>query len=184
MSIVSLFLISISLSMDAFAVSVCKGMYLSKKDYKKIVIISLYFGLFQAIMPFTGYFLASSFSNVVSKVDHFIAFILLTIIGISMIFDSFNETEINDKTDFKTMFLFAIATSIDALVVGVTFAFLNVNIYFAVTLIGILTFVISFIGVLLGMTFKNKYGSKATIFGGITLILIGISILFSHLGII
>jgi len=175
-------LIAIGLSMDAFAVAVSKGLSM-EKGYKNSLKIGLYFGFFQAFMPLIGYFLGLSFDHIVTKLDHYIAFTLLTIIGLSMILES-NEDVIDNKIDFKTMILLSIATSIDALAVGVTFAFLNVNIIFAIFIIGIITFVICVFGVLIGNKFGKFLKNKAQIFGGIILILTGLKILLEHLEVI
>lgn len=183
MSIFEIVLVGIGLAMDAFAVAVSKGLSM-KKSYKNALIIGFYFGLFQGLMPAIGYTIGFSFENIVTKIDHYIAFTLLTIIGISMILEK-NCDEIEcDKINFGTMILLSIATSIDALAVGVTFAFLNVNIVTSVLIIGIITFTISTIGVLLGNKFGGKLKNKAQIFGGIILILTGIKILLEHLNVI
>lgn len=173
--------------MDAFAVAICKGLSMPKKPVpfgnKKAIIIGLYFGFFQALMPTIGYFLGIKFQAVVESVDHWFAFILLCGIGANMISEALKHEEenLNDKIDFKTMVGLSIATSIDALAIGVTFAFLKINILTTASLIGIITFIISTIGVIIGNIFGNKYGKKAEILGGVTLILIGIKILISHL---
>lgn len=182
MTYLEIILISLGLSMDAFAVSVSKGLSMKKK-YKNSLIIGLYFGFFQGLMPLIGYFLGFSFESVVTRIDHFIAFALLTIIGLSMILEK-NEENIDNKIDFKTMILLSIATSIDALAVGVTFAFLNVNIALSVLTIGIITFSLSYLGVLVGNKFGKSLQNKAQIFGGIVLILTGLKILFEHLKVI
>lgn len=183
MRILEIILIGIGLAMDAFAVSVCKGLSMKKLNWKKAIIIGLYFGGFQAIMPVLGYFLGSAFQSFVDSIDHWIAFILLAIIGGNMIRESFGgESEnCNDDIDFKTMVLLALATSIDALAVGVTFAFLKINLLLAVILIGIITFVISLLGVKIGNQFGSKYENKAELMGGIILILMGVKILLEHL---
>jgi len=175
-------LIAIGLSMDAFAVAVSKGLSM-EKGYKNSLKIGLYFGFFQAFMPLIGYFLGLSFDHIVTKLDHYIAFTLLTIIGLSMILEK-DEEDIDSKIDFKTMLLLSIATSIDALAVGVTFAFLNVNIILSILTIGIITFSLSFIGVLIGNKFGKFLKNKAQLFGGIILILTGIKILLEHLNVI
>lgn len=186
MSLIELLLISIGLAMDAFAVSICKGLSIKSFAFKKGILIGLYFGVFQGFMPLIGYLLGTSFEDVITSVDHWIAFVVLSLIGLNMIYESFsNDKEsYNDKVDFKTMIPFAIATSIDALAVGITFAFLKVNILISVLLIGIITFILSFIGVKIGNKFGNKFDKKAQIIGGIILIIIGLKILFEHLGII
>lgn len=186
MGILEIFLIGVGLSMDAFAVSVCKGLSMKKLDWKKAIIIALYFGVFQAVMPVIGYLLGTTFENLVTQIDHWIAFILLGIIGANMIKETLGkESEnSNDKVDFKTMIVLAIATSIDALAVGITFAFLKTEILSAVTMIGIITFILSLIGVKIGNKFGDKYEKKAEFLGGVILILIGVKILKEHLGII
>lgn len=186
MGIIEIILIGVSLAMDAFAVSICKGLSMPKMDWKKAGIIGLYFGGFQAFMPIIGYFLGVGFEDKIKSIDHWIAFILLSIIGINMIREAFSneEEELNDKIDFRTMIVLAIATSIDALTVGVTFAFLSVNIWFSILVIGIITFGMSMVGVKIGNVFGDKYKSKAEITGGVILILLGIKVLLEHLGII
>ncbi len=186
MSAVELLLLSIGLAMDAFAVSVCKGISMKKMNWKKAIIIGLYFGGFQALMPTIGYFLGSAFQSLITSIDHWIAFILLGIIGGGMIKEAFEDDKenVNDDVGFKTMIILAIATSIDALAVGITFAFLNANLILAVSLIGIITFVISVIGTKIGNRFGDKYERKAEMVGGIILIFLGIKILLEHIGII
>lgn len=186
MGIIEILLISIGLGMDSFAVSVCKGLSMKKMDWKKAIVIGLYFGGFQALMPVIGYFLGKGFENTIASIDHWVAFILLGFIGIKMIKDALKkESEnSNDKVDFKTMIVLAIATSIDALAVGITFAFLNVNIVQAVSIIGIVAFVLSMLGVKIGNIFGDKYEKKAELIGGIILILMGLKILLEHLNII
>ena len=180
-----LLLLAIGLSMDAFAVSICKGLSLKKMDWKKAGLAGLYFGGFQALMPLIGYLLGSRFEHLIVEVDHWIAFILLLIIGGNMIKESRGETEeLDDSFTFKTMLTLAVATSIDALAVGVSFAFLKVNILLAVCFIGVTTFFFSFAGVKIGNVFGSKFKSKAELFGGIILILIGVKILLEHLGIL
>ena len=182
MHFIEIILIAVGLAMDAFAVAISKGLSM-KQNYKKSLKIGLYFGIFQAVMPLIGYFLGFSFESVVTKIDHYIAFTLLTIIGLSMILES-NDDDIDNKIDFKTMIILSIATSIDALAVGVTFAFLNVNIILAIFIIGIITFVICVVGVLIGNKFGKFLKNKAQIFGGIILILTGLKILLEHLKVI
>ena len=177
-------LIGGGLAMDAFAVSVCKGLAMKKLSGKKAVIIGLYFGLFQALMPVIGYLLGSAFSSLVEKIDHWIAFILLALIGINMIREAGDEENVNDSVAFKVMLVLAVATSIDALAVGVTFAFLSVRLIPAVSLIGIITFVLSILGVVLGHRVGGRLGPKAQIAGGVILILIGLKILLEHLGLL
>ncbi len=183
---IEIFLISLGLAMDSFAVAICKGLSMKKMNYKKALIIGMYFGVFQAVMPLIGYFLGDTFDHEVTSIDHWIIFVLLSLIGGNMVIEAFSKEEekSNDKTDFKTMIVLAIATSIDALAIGITFAFLKVNVPLSVCLIGITAFLLSFIGVKIGNVFGDKYEKKATLAGGIILILIGIKILFNHLGII
>ena len=186
MRVVELLLLSIGLAMDAFAVSVCKGISMKKMNWKKAIVIGLYFGGFQALMPTIGYFLGTAFQSLITSIDHWIAFILLGIIGGGMIKEAFEDDKenVNDDVGFKTMIILAIATSIDALAVGITFAFLNVNLILAVSLIGIITFIISVIGTKIGNRFGDKYERKAEMVGGIILIFLGIKILLEHIGII
>lgn len=186
MEIIELILLSIGLGMDAFAVSVCKGISMKKMNWKKACIIGLYFGGFQAIMPVIGYFFGSSFESIITNIDHWIAFILLAIIGAKMIQEAFQkeEEEYNEDISVKTMLVLSIATSIDALAVGITFAFFKVNLLLAITLIGTITFILSVIGTKIGNKFGDKYKSKAELAGGIILIIIGLKILLEHIGII
>lgn len=186
MGILELFILAIGLSMDAFAVAICKGLSVQKLEIKHMLIVGAYFGDFQALMPAIGYLLGSQFEHLIVSVDHWIAFFLLLFIGGNMIKES-RETDVEDLDDdfgFKTMLLLAIATSIDALAVGVTFAFLRVDIVAAVLFIGCITFICSAIGVKLGNVFGAKYKSKAELAGGVILILIGTKILLEHLGIL
>lgn len=191
MGFAELFLIGVGLSMDAFAVSVCKGLNMREKiNYKHAFIIALFFGGFQALMPAIGYFLGRNFEKYITAFDHWIAFGLLAFIGIKMIIDAVKEwncedkAEDNDRLDIKELFILAVATSIDALAVGITFAFLQVSIGAAVSIIGVTTFVLSIIGVVIGNKFGSRYKSKAELAGGIILVLIGLKILLEHLGII
>ncbi len=186
MGITEIFLISVGLAMDAFAVSVCKGLSMKKMSWKKAIIIGLWFGIFQGIMPLIGYFLGTTFEAAVTSIDHWIAFVLLGIIGGKMIKDSFNKDceECSDDLSFKGMLILAIATSIDALAIGITLAFLNTNIAFAVSSIGLITFALSIIGVKIGNKFGSKYESKAEFAGGAILILLGLKILLEHLEIL
>lgn len=197
MSLIELFILAVGLSMDAFAVAICKGLSLRKVSLKECTKVGLYFGGFQAGMPLIGYILGVQFKDYITSIDHWIAFILLSFIGINMIREAMDkdedesivnlaeaavgEEEVNEL-GFKNMVMLAIATSIDALAVGVTFAFLQVDIVPAVSFIGIVTFVLSAIGVKIGNVFGIKYKSKAEAAGGIILILIGLKILFEHLG--
>lgn len=192
MSIIEIILLSFGLAMDAFAVSICKGLTLKKMDWKKSLIAGGYFGVFQAIMPLIGYCLIKLFkqneeiSNFITKYDHWIAFILLIIIGINMIVESFAKEEVDGNFGFKTMFVLAIATSIDALSVGITFATMElaINIYWTVLIIGGITFILSALGVFIGNVFGLKFKQPAEIVGGVVLILIGLKILLNGLGII
>lgn len=185
MGIVELLVLAIGLAMDAFAVSICKGLSVNKVKWKHSVIVGLYFGGFQAGMPVIGYFLGSSFKDYIESVDHWIAFGLLLIIGGNMLREAFSkdEDELDGSFKFKSMFPLAIATSIDALAVGVTFAFLNVQIVPAVSFIGVITFALAAVGVKIGNIFGEKYKSKAEFVGGVVLILMGVKILLEHLGI-
>ncbi|MBR4733590.1 MAG: manganese efflux pump [Lachnospiraceae bacterium] len=184
MSLLELFLVAVGLSMDAFAVSICKGLAMQKLTFKKAAIVGLWFGGFQAGMPLIGYFLGKQFESYITSIDHWIAFVLLSIIGITMIREAMSKEEekADDSLAVKTMFLLAVATSIDALAIGVTFAFLQVSIAPAVSLIGITTFLLSVVGVKVGNVFGMKYKSKAELTGGIILIAIGLKILLEHLG--
>ena len=185
MSILELFLIAVGLSMDAFAVSICKGLAMRTMNWKNAWKAGLYFGGFQTLMPMIGYLLGSGFRDKITKIDHWIAFVLLVVIGLNMIKESREEdSDANDSFDVKTMLLLAVATSIDALAVGITFAFLQVNIIWAALFIGCTTFVISAVGVKIGSIFGLKYKTKAEICGGAILILIGFKILLEHLGIL
>lgn len=186
MSLLTLFITAVGLSMDAFAVAICKGLAMKKLSWKKALIIGLWFGGFQALMPTIGYLLGTRFEHYVTAIDHWIAFVLLVLIGANMVKESFSKEEesSNDSVDFKTMFLLAIATSIDALAVGVTYAFLQVRIVPAVSFIGVITFTLSIVGVKIGNVFGLKYKSKAELTGGIILIVMGIKILLEHLGLL
>ena len=182
--VIELFLLGVGLSMDAFAVSVCKGLGMKKLNKKQALIIGLYFGGFQALMPAIGYVLGAQFQETIASIDHWIAFVLLALIGGNMIHEALDndEEEADASLDVKTMFLLAVATSIDALAIGITFAFLKVNIIPAVCFIGIVTFIISFAGVKIGNVFGARYKNKAEIVGGVILILLGLKILLEHLG--
>lgn len=187
MGIVELFLIGVGLSMDAFAVSICKGLGMSKINWKHTLVIALFFGGFQALMPLIGYVLAYNFAGYVAAVAHWIAFALLAFIGGKMLWDAFHEEdeeveEDTEKLDLKELFMLAIATSIDALAMGITFAFLGVDIIPAIALIGVTTFVISFGGVAIGNVFGSRYEKSSTIVGGIVLILIGLKVVLEHYG--
>lgn len=182
MDILEILIIAIGLAMDAFAVSISKGMTIKKLTVRNITTVSLYFGVFQAFMPFLGYILGKSFESYVMHIDHWIAFILLSFIGANMIKEAFSDKDIKKpEICVKEMLPLAIATSIDALAIGITFAFLKVNILYSTTIIGIVTFIISGIGVLIGNRFGKKYGKKSELLGGIILIAMGIKILIEHL---
>ena len=184
MGLIELILIAVGLSMDAFAVSVCKGLAMPKCTFKKAAIVGLWFGGFQALMPAIGYILGAQFQEAIASIDHWIAFVLLALIGGNMIHEALDndEEEADASLDVKPMFLLAVATSIDALAIGITFAFLKVNIIPAVCFIGIVTFIISFAGVKIGNVFGARYKNKAEIVGGVILILLGLKILLEHLG--
>ena len=187
MTFFELFLIGIGLSMVAVAVSICTGLSMQKIDKKYTLCIGLFFGGFQALMPLTGYLLGSQFSGYIERFDHWIAFVLLALIGFNMIKESREEEEEEKPyagVNFKELLILAVATSIDALAVGVTFAFLQVNIVSAITIIGCTTFVISIAGVYVGNVFGSRYKSRAELTGGVILILIGLKILLEHLGVI
>lgn len=182
--------IAVGLSMDAFAVSICKGLTMPKMKYSRALIVGLFFGGAQALMPLIGWLLGRSFESYITSVDHWIAFALLAFLGGKMIFEALKKDDEEEKCacaeklDFKELTVMAIATSIDALAIGITFAFLKVDISVAVSLIGVITFVICFIGVIIGHLFGAKFKSKAEIFGGAVLVLLGIKILLEHLGVI
>lgn len=185
MSLIELFLVALGLSMDAFAVSICKGLSVKKLELRQALLTGLYFGGFQALMPLLGWLLGFRFEDMISRVDHWIAFFLLLIIGGNMIKESRAEAErLSDDFSFKTMLLLAVATSIDALAVGISFAFLSVDIAPAAALIGIITFALSAAGCYIGRAFGAKYKSRAELAGGVILILIGTKILLEHLGLL
>lgn len=190
MSFFNLISIGVGLSMDAFAVSICKGLCQRKMNWKKAIIIALYFGVFQAVMPLIGYFLGSQFAGFISSFSHWVAFSLLLFIGLNMIKESREVKQEEEilcdikgelEIDFKNMIVLAVATSIDALAVGISFALLNINIFSAVSIIGITTFIISAIGVFIGFKFGSNYKSKSEVLGGLILILIGLKILLESL---
>lgn len=191
MGFIELFLVGVGLSMDAFAVSICKGLGMKRLNMKQALVIGVFFGGFQALMPFLGWALGTQLADFITPIDHWIAFILLAVIGGKMLLDAFrggDEDEAGEATDakldLKELFMLAIATSIDALAVGITFAFLGVDIVFAIAIIGATTFVISVAGVAVGHAFGARYEKGATIVGGVVLVLIGLKILLEHLGII
>ncbi len=185
MDLITLITISIALSMDAFSVSICQGLATKRFSLKIALSCGLWFGVFQALMPLIGYFLGTQFEHFITHIDHWIAFGLLGIIGANMIREAMEETTDNglQSTDnsLKTMLMLAIATSIDALAVGVTFAFLEVNIWKSILIIGITTFLFSFVGVKIGNIFGSRYSKAAEIVGGVILIVLGIKILVEHL---
>ena len=185
MSLLELFILAVGLSMDAFAVSICKGLATTQLKFKHCVIVGLWFGGFQALMPFIGFLLGSAFEKYITSIDHWVAFVLLAFIGGNMIKESFSkEDETDSSFGFKSMFLMAVATSIDALAVGITFALLlNVNITAAIALIGIITFLLCVFGVIIGNIFGAKYKSKAEFAGGVVLIILGLKILLEHLNV-
>ena len=186
MSIVKLLFIAVSLAMDAFAVSVCKGLNMKKINYKHAVIIGGFFGVFQAVMPLIGWAVGKQFADLVTSVSHWIAFGLLVFIGGKMLIEAIKDggdEEVPEGLDYKELLVLAVATSIDALAVGVVFAFENVNIVPSVLIIGVVTFVLSVIGVAVGNRFGAKYNKRAQIAGGVILILLGAKILLEGLGV-
>ena len=186
MDLLTLLTLAVGLAMDAFAVSICKGLAMREKVLKKGIIVGLWFGGFQALMPTIGFFLGTQFKDQITSIDHWIAFVLLGLIGINMVKEALSndEEQADDSIAVKEMFMLAVATSIDALAVGITFAFLNVHIVSTASMIGVCTFLISFAGVKIGNIFGTKYKSKAELAGGIILILLGFKILFEHLHIL
>ncbi len=188
MGFLELFLLAVGLSMDAFAVALCKGLCMQRLDKRQATLIATFFGGFQALMPVIGWFLGTQFERYITSIDHWIAYVLLAIIGINMLKEAFSkeeeEVDCTIKQDIKDLLLLAIATSIDALAVGITFAFLQVKVLPAVLLIGCTTFVLSFIGVWAGNRFGLKYQKKAQMAGGAVLILMGLKILLDHLNVL
>lgn len=185
MSTWSLFLLAVGLAMDATAVSICKGLALRKPTRAQILQVGAWFGGFQALMPVLGYALGSMFASVIQAVDHWIAFILLALIGANMVRESRRvEQGLSNDLSAKTMLLLAVATSIDALAVGVTLAFLQVNIWLSAFFIGVVTFAMSAVGAAFGSRLGERYGRKAELAGGIILICLGLEILFEHLGVL
>ncbi len=189
MGIGELLFLAVGLSMDAFAVSVCKGLSVKKAGLKESAICGGWFGGFQALMPLLGFWLGAMFADAIEKFDHWIAFGLLAVIGINMLKEAFSHDcdceEHSDDLSAKTMFVMAIATSIDALAVGISLAMAgNVNIVLAVILIGVTTFLLSALGVKIGNLFGNRFEKKAQIAGGVILILLGVKILLEHLGVL
>lgn len=186
MSFIDIFLIGVALSMDAFAVSICKGLSVKKVSAKHVLTVGVYFGGFQALMPALGFLLGYKFESFITNIDHWIAFVLLALIGGNMIREALGDDDEheNDDFSFKAMLPLAVATSIDALAVGISFAFLGVDIVTAALLIGATTFVLSGVGIFVGNIFGSRYKTKAELAGGVVLILIGLKILLEHLGVI
>ena len=191
MTTLEIWLLAISLAMDCFTVSITSGIIMRRICWRTFFIMAFFFGLFQAVMPLIGWLLGSQFQQYITSIDHWIAFILLGFIGGKMMVEAvreWNEEEIVEVTDapidHKNMLVLAVATSIDALAVGITFAFLNTPIIEAISIIGITTFVLSIIGVIVGNFFGSKYKSKAEFIGGLILVLLGVKILLEHLGIL
>ena len=197
MSLFELFLIAVGLSMDAFAVAICKGLGMKKLDMHQALVIGLFFGGFQALMPVIGWFLGAQFASLVTPIDHWIAFILLAFIGGKMLFDAIKGDDESEtakdgegakgsapRLDLRELTMLAIATSIDALAVGITFAFLDVDIVLAASFIGVVTFVLSVIGVAVGNQFGSRWEKPSAIVGGVVLILIGVRILLEHIGVV
>lgn len=188
---VEIFLIGIGLSMDAFAVSVCKGLGMHRVNYAHALVIALFFGVFQGLMPVIGWLVGSTFAVYVTAVDHWIAFALLALVGGKMLWDAFHDEDAEEddetstqKLDLRELFMLAIATSIDALAVGISFSFLQIDIVAAALIIGCTTFVLSLVGVVVGNRFGARFEKPSQIAGGIVLIAIGLKILLEHLGLI
>lgn len=190
MTFTEIFLFGVGLSMDAFAVSVCKGLCMKKFKASHAFMIALFFGFFQALMPFLGYFLGKTFESYITSVDHWIAFILLAYIGIKMIRDAIKDDDeascpIDQRLNIKELFVLAVATSIDALAVGIAFSFnKDTNIYKNILIIGIVTFVLAFFGVVIGNKFGSRFKKKAQVSGGVILLLLGLKLLFEGVGLI
>lgn len=191
MGFIELFVIGVGLSMDAFAVAVCKGLGMKMVNWRHAFVIALMFGGFQGLMPLIGWALGSQLTSLIEPVDHWIAFILLVFIGGKMLWDAFCGDDgcetcgcAEEKLDMRELLMMAVATSIDALAVGVTFAFLGVNVMAAVVVIGVTTFALSFVGVVAGNRFGARFEKPATVAGGVVLVLIGLKILLEHLGVI
>ena len=183
MGLIEIVLSGIALAMDAFAVSICKGLTLKKMEISKALICGIYFGVFQALMPLIGYFIGKSFITFIESFDHWIAFAILAIIGINMIRESFSKEEVDPDFSAKAMLILALATSIDALTMGLSFSMvdLRVNIFVAVTIIGVITFVLSGLGVFIGNIFGSQFNKVAQIIGGVCLVLIGVKVLLDGL---
>ena len=190
MGILELLLIGVGLSMDAFAVAICQGLCMKKLNWRHAAVIALFFGGFQALMPLIGWFLGSQFAGYIQSIDHWVALVLLVLIGGNMVREALSPEEeevacaVESKLDYKQLFLMAVATSIDALAVGVTFAFLEVAIAPAISIIGCTTFCLSLVGVAVGNFFGTRYKKRAELSGGIILILLGVKILLEHLEIL
>ncbi len=189
MTLLELFLTAVALSMDAFAVSMCKGLGMRTLNRRNALMIGLFFGGFQALMPLIGWLLGSQFAQMIQSVDHWIVFFLLGGIGGKMIWDAFHEEEADasadpDRLDYRELTVLAVATSIDALAVGISFAFLEVRVVPSVLLIGLVTFLLCVGGVRIGHRFGARYSGRATLCGGVILILIGLRILLEHLGVL
>ena len=191
MTFLDIFLIGIGLSMDAFAVAICKGLCMKKINYSQSVIIALFFGGFQALMPLIGFYLGTFFESYITAIDHWIAFFLLLYIGGKMLWDAIKDDDeeivcpVDNRLNYKELFIMAVATSIDALAVGITFSFYkDTNIFANISVIGITTFIIAFGGVVIGNKFGTRFKKKAGISGGVILILIGLKILLEGLGVL
>lgn len=190
MGILDMFLVGVGLSMDAFAVSVCKGLSARSIDWGRAFVTALFFGGFQALMPLLGWLLGTSIQSFIEPIDHWIAFVLLAGIGIKMLWDAFHDDGActPDKQDVRTflaeLVVLSIATSIDALVAGISFAMANIDIWVAITVIGVTTFVLSLVGTVVGNKFGSKFERAATIAGGVALIILGLKILLEHLGLL
>ena len=184
MDILSLVLIAVGLAMDAFAVAICKGLAMKRPEIRSILIVGVWFGFFQALMPVIGYYLGAAFYDYIAAYDHWIAFILLAVIGVNMIREALSDEEegVDADTGFRTMLVLAIATSIDALAVGISLAMTGDDIVTSAVLIGVITFLISAFGVKIGSLFGDRFGKKAELVGGAILIVIGLRILLEHLG--
>ena len=186
MGLIEIIISGIALAMDAFAVSICKGLTLKKMEISKALICGIYFGVFQALMPLIGYFIGKSFITFIESFDHWIAFAILAIIGINMIRESFSKEEVDPDFSAKAMLILALATSIDALAMGLSFSMvdLRVNIFVAVTIIGVITFVLSGLGVFIGNIFGSRFNKVAQIIGGVCLVLIGVKVLLDGLDVL
>jgi len=190
MTFIEIFLFGLGLAMDAFAVSVCKGLCMKKINYSHAFIIALFFGIFQAVMPFLGFFLGKTFESYITSVDHWIAFVLLVYIGIKMIRDAINDDDevscpVDQRLNIKELFVLSVATSIDALAVGIAFSFeKDVNIYENISIIGIVTFALSFFGVVIGNKFGACFRKKAQVSGGVILVLLGLKLLLEGVGLV